>query len=61
MLAYCGSKENLTLDHVVSIARGGPHTEDNLVVACASCNSSKGAKSLLAWARIKPYSQIWLM
>ena len=47
--AYCGSAERLTLDHVVALANGGSHTEDNLVVACKSCNSSKGQKPLEEW------------
>ncbi len=29
---------------VIPLARGGTHDIDNLVPACASCNSSKGAK-----------------
>jgi 5-methylcytosine-specific restriction endonuclease McrA len=38
--------ENITLDHVIPLSRGGTHTADNLRVACKSCNGSKGAKSL---------------
>lgn len=38
----------LTIDHVVALARGGTHTEDNLRVACLSCNTSKRADSLSA-------------
>lgn len=32
------------VDHRIPLSRGGSHTEDNLVLACASCNRSKGAK-----------------
>lgn len=32
------------LDHVIPLSRGGPHTEDNLRVACAPCNIRKGAR-----------------
>jgi len=46
---YCGSTERLTLDHVVPLIRGGPHIEENLVVACRSCNCSKGTKLLSEW------------
>jgi len=46
---YCGSKERLELDHVVAIAAGGSHTQDNLTLACQSCNRSKGAKPLDEW------------
>jgi len=46
---YCGSAENLTLDHIVPVARGGTHTENNLVTACLHCNISKGMKPLIVW------------
>ncbi|XP_070666005.1 uncharacterized protein [Malus domestica] len=43
---YCSSRENLTIDHVFPIARGGQWKWDNLVTACARCNSKKGQKTL---------------
>lgn len=46
---YCGSAENLTLDHIVPVAKGGAHIEDNLVTACLHCNISKGMKTLIVW------------
>ncbi|KAK4581496.1 hypothetical protein RGQ29_024932 [Quercus rubra] len=39
---YCSSQENLTIDHVLPAARGGEWKWENLVVACAKCNSKKG-------------------
>ena len=33
--------ENLTLDHVVPVARGGRSTRGNLVVCCRACNQAK--------------------
>ncbi len=40
--AYCGERvEEITMDHVVPISRGGPHTRDNVVPACRPCNSRK--------------------
>ncbi|ERN40536.1 restriction endonuclease [Rubidibacter lacunae KORDI 51-2] len=42
---YCGSTRNLTLDHVQPRSRGGAHTWDNVVAACAPCNSRKGART----------------
>ena len=42
---YCGSKKQLTLDHVIPKAWGGQHTWDNVVAACSPCNSQKGARS----------------
>lgn len=40
---YCGSKDNLTIDHVVPKSTGGRDTWDNLVTACQKCNSKKGS------------------
>ena len=46
--AYCGVPESasvkLTRDHLIPVAKLGPHTKDNLVPACQVCNSRKGAK-----------------
>ena len=43
---YCGTKENLTIDHVIPRSKGGKDTWDNLVACCTSCNVKKGSKSL---------------
>lgn len=43
---YCSSRENLTVDHVLPISRGGEWKWENLVTACAKCNSKKGQKTL---------------
>jgi len=58
--AYCGSTENLTIDHIVALADGGSHSLDNLTVACMSCNSSKGAKPLIEWLLWKTQLQMQL-
>ena len=42
---YCGSRRNLTLDHVVPRSKGGKHSWDNVVTACASCNGRKGDRT----------------
>lgn len=47
--AYCGSKHNLTMDHVVPIALGGTNTYRNIIPACKSCNSRKNSTELIAW------------
>ncbi len=40
---YCGRKmRHLTIDHVIPRHRGGPHTWQNLVAACTTCNRRKG-------------------
>jgi 5-methylcytosine-specific restriction endonuclease McrA len=35
-----------TLDHIVPLSRGGPHTYRNTQCACRRCNLRKGAKTL---------------
>ena len=47
--AYCGSTEDLTLDHVKPRSLGGPDTSMNVVCACQSCNHSKGHTEWLEW------------
>ncbi|OUL22744.1 HNH endonuclease [Nostoc sp. RF31YmG] len=42
---YCGSKKSLTLDHVIPRSQGGPHTWNNVVIACEKCNSYKGNRT----------------
>jgi hypothetical protein len=37
-------RSEIHLDHVIPLALGGHHTRDNVRVACASCNLSKGAR-----------------
>ena len=43
---YCGEKvgaENLTMDHVVPVARGGKSVRSNCVPCCKECNNRKKA------------------
>lgn len=50
--AYCGYKQKhkeLTLDHIISIAKQGTDDYSNLLPACRSCNLSKGNKSVRQW------------
>lgn len=42
---YCGARQNLVIDHVTPVSRGGRNTLDNLVTACAECNSRKHDRS----------------
>jgi 5-methylcytosine-specific restriction endonuclease McrA len=39
---YCGSRTNLTVDHVIPRSKGGPSTWENIVASCAPCNRRKG-------------------
>ena len=43
---YCGSKGDLTFDHVIPRASGGLTSWENVVAACSRCNLKKGSKSL---------------
>jgi len=43
---YCGSKGDLTFDHVVPRASGGVTSWQNVVAACSPCNLRKGSKTL---------------
>lgn len=38
---YCGSKKNLTLDHVIPKSRGGNNSWTNLTTSCFPCNRAK--------------------
>ena len=56
--AYCGSTKNLSLDHIVALSKGGAHCESNLLVACRSCNSSKGTKPVAEWLGTRPMTMM---
>ena len=42
---YCGTREHLTLDHVIPRSRGGRDSWHNLVTACQRCNTEKGDRT----------------
>jgi 5-methylcytosine-specific restriction endonuclease McrA len=39
---YCGSRSNLTVDHVIPRSKGGNSSWENIVASCAPCNRRKG-------------------
>lgn len=41
---YCGTREELTFDHVTPRSRGGQTTWENVVAACSPCNLQKGGQ-----------------
>ena len=40
----CGSRKNLSIDHIIAESRGGKLEMENLQTLCKSCNSSKGSR-----------------
>jgi len=49
---YCGKKvgfSNLTMDHIIPLARGGRSTRDNLVPCCKECNTRKKSSLPVEW------------
>ncbi|WGL60566.1 HNH endonuclease [Pigmentibacter sp. JX0631] len=45
LCSYCGKKfafKDLTMDHIVPLARFGTTTPGNVVPACRECNKNKG-------------------
>ncbi len=49
---YCGcrcARGELTMDHVVPLARGGRSSKANLVACCKACNSAKKSRLLSEW------------
>jgi len=43
--AYCGSKKELTIDHIIPKSRGGKNSWNNLITCCLPCNLKKGHKT----------------
>jgi 5-methylcytosine-specific restriction endonuclease McrA len=49
---YCGRETpaaELTMDHIVPIARGGKSTKGNVVPACKTCNTHKKQMLPMEW------------
>lgn len=42
---YCGSRKELTLDHVIPKSRGGLNDWTNLVTSCSKCNIKKADRT----------------
>ncbi|HDM09292.1 MAG: HNH endonuclease [Deltaproteobacteria bacterium] len=49
---YCGRKvgrQNLTMDHIVPLSRGGKSKKGNVVPACKECNNKKKYMLPIEW------------
>jgi hypothetical protein len=55
--AYCGSKKEISFDHIIPISRAGVdprvvtllNSTDNCICSCKKCNSSKSDKDVFEW------------
>jgi CRISPR/Cas system Type II protein with McrA/HNH and RuvC-like nuclease domain len=47
--AYCGSEQELTIDHIVPRSKGGADFTKNVVCACHECNQDKGHTPWEEW------------
>ena len=54
---YCGSRQQLTVDHVIPRSKGGSSDWTNIVASCAPCNRRKGDRlphQISMHPRVKP-------
>jgi 5-methylcytosine-specific restriction endonuclease McrA len=51
--AYCSKsiRKGYHVDHVIPLARGGSNWITNIAMACARCNTSKGATDPIVFAQ----------
>jgi len=50
---FCGSREELQMDHLIPRNRGGSDSADNMVWSCRACNISRGEKGIFEWLGLK--------
>jgi hypothetical protein len=50
---FCGSKTELTTEHLIPKNRGGDDSSDNTVLACRQCNSARVDKGIFEWLGMK--------
>jgi 5-methylcytosine-specific restriction endonuclease McrA len=44
---FCGATDNITVEHLIPLSRGGRHSIGNLAPSCKSCNSAKGTRTVM--------------
>lgn len=55
---YCGSRGDLTTEHILPRSRGGPDHPDNAIRVCITCNMKKGNKRLYEWMGLGHKDQV---
>ncbi|NDA64079.1 MAG: HNH endonuclease, partial [Chitinophagia bacterium] len=61
---YCGSRHQLSIDHVIPRSRGGNDSWENLATACQKCNAKKGdmtPEEAGMSMRIRPFRPSYIM
>jgi 5-methylcytosine-specific restriction endonuclease McrA len=60
--AYCGvGGQKLQRDHVLPLSRGGYDIPANVVPACHTCNTSKGAQGVRYWMTSRGMNYQWFV
>jgi len=50
---YCQTTQSQHIDHILPLVRGGNHSVGNIIGACAKCNMTKNAKTIMEWRLYK--------
>lgn len=56
---YCGSTEDLSVDHIIPSSRGGKSSFENCVASCRPCNNKKNDRTpteAKMYMRVRPYA-----
>ena len=53
--AYCGSEEELTIDHIIPQCKGGIDFLTNVVCCCRKCNADKAHTDWIEWFSQKEF------